>query len=386
MNVSHRKIILTLGALTAIGPLSIDMYLPAFPEIARTFGSTTAGVEASLASYFFGLALGQLFYGTATDRLGRKRPLYFGLVLYIVSSVACAFAPSVQSLVFLRFFQALGACSGMVVSRAMVRDLFDHRESARIFSLLMLVMGIAPIVAPLVGGYVTILAGWRGIFGIMAVFSALCLAAIAILLPETRGPNPEVRISRTLSAYASILRDKSFLGYVFAGGFGQAGMFAYITGSPYVFIDLFGVPAQSYGWIFGTNALGLIALSQLNGRLLRTKSPDQILRFALAVIAVAGVGLAIAGIAEAGFWIVAPLLFFYVATLGMMMPNTSAGALARHTTTAGSASALMGTCQFLCAFAASTFVSAFHNGSAVPMTWTIGTCGCLAWIVKRKLT
>lgn len=378
-------LVVILASLTAFSPLSIDMYLPSFPRIAADFGVEVAKIELSLASFFIGLSFGQLLYGSATDRFGRKRPLYFGLSLYLIASLGCAFAPNVETLIILRLFQALGACGGIVIARAMVRDLFDHSESARVFSLLMLIMGVAPILAPLVGGYVAFFFGWRAIFGIVSIISAICFAAVFRFLPETREPNPNVKLSKTFGIYFSIFKDKKFLGFALAGGLAQAGMFAYITGSPFVFINLFGVPAEYFGWIFGSNALGLIALSQVNGRLVRFYNPTNILRVCLLMTAIFSLLLIISGTFNFGFWGVAIPIFLYVASLGMILPNATAGALAEQTENAGSASALIGTLQYGLAAIASSLVSYFNNGTPLAMTAIIGVCGISAFIALNFL-
>lgn len=373
-------LVVILASLTAFAPLSIDMYLPSFPQIAADFSVTVAKVELSLTTFFVGLSLGQLLYGTATDRFGRKKPLYVGLSIYCAASLACAFAPDVETLITLRFFQALGACGGIVIARATVRDLFDHGESARVFSLLMLVMGVAPILAPLIGGYVALFFGWHAIFGIVSVISAISLAAVYKFLPETKEPNPDVRLSGTFGIYLNILRDKGFLGFTLAGGLAQAGMFAYITGSPFVFIELFGVPAEYFGWIFGANTLGLITLSQINARVVRSVNPTEILRACLFAAAFFGLLLIFAGVLNFGLWGVTIPIFLYVASLGMILPNATAGALSEQTDNAGSASALIGTLQYGLAAIVSSLVSYLGNGTSLPMTALIGTCGIAAFL------
>jgi DHA1 family bicyclomycin/chloramphenicol resistance-like MFS transporter len=378
-------LVIILASLTAFAPLSIDMYLPSFPQIAADFGVPAKKVELSLATFFIGLAFGQLLYGTATDRFGRKKPLYVGLSLYCAVSLICVFAPNIETLIILRFFQALGACGGIVIARATVRDLFDHSESARVFSLLMLIMGVAPILAPLIGGYVAHFLGWHAIFAIVSVISALCLAAVYRFLPETREPNPNVRLGRTFKIYWSILKDKKFLGFTLAVGLAQAGMFAYITGSPFVYINLFGVRAENYGWFFGSNALGMIALSQINGRLVRSYNPTKILRACLLVTAIFSLILIFAGILHFGFWGVAIPIFLYVASLGMILPNATAGALSEQAENAGSASALIGTLQYGAAAIASSLVSYFNNGTSLPMTALIGACGISAFLALNLL-
>lgn len=378
-------LVVILASLTAYAPLSIDMYLPAFPKIAETFGVEVTAVEVSLATFFIGLAFGQLLYGSVTDRFGRKKPLYVGLVIYFVASLLCSLAPNVESLIVLRFFQALGACGGIVIARASVRDMFDHSESARVFSLLLLVMGVAPILAPLFGGYITLFFGWRAIFVVVAACSAISLVAVYRFLPETREPDPTVRLSKTASIYAAILKNKRFLGFTLAGGFAQAGLFAYITGSPFVFIELFGVPSEHYGWIFGSNAVGLIFMSQVNSRLVQKFDPTTILRWALIMTALFGAFLITAGLLGFGFWGIVVAVFLYVASLGMIFPNSNAGALAADPERAGSASALLGSLQYAIAAIASTIVSHFNNGTAISMTVTIGVCGIAAFLALYLL-
>lgn len=380
-----KLLVIILASLTAFAPLSIDMYLPSFPQIAANFGVPVSTVELSLATFFVGVALGQLLYGTAADRFGRKRPLYVGLTIYCVASLLCAVSPNIETLIVLRFFQALGACGGIVIARAMVRDLFDHSESARVFSLLMLVMGVAPILAPLLGGYVALLFGWRAIFGVVAFMSAAVLVAVYRFLPETREPNPDVRVSQAAAIYGRLLTDRNFLGFTLAGGFAAAGMFAYITGSPFVFIELFGIPPENYGWIFGSNAFGLIALSQVNGRLVRNVDPTKILRVCLALSGVFSLFLIAAGLLNFGFWGIATAVFLFIASLGMIFPNSTAGALAEQRQHAGSASALIGSLQYGLAAIASSLVSYFNNGTTLSMTLTIGTCGVLAFFALNLL-
>lgn len=377
----YAAIVLILGTLTAFGPLSIDMYLPAFPSIASDFKASIATIQLSLTSFFLGLAIGQIFYGPLLDRFGRKPPVYVGLALYSLASFLCALAPNSETLIAARFLQALGACGGMVVARAVVRDLFHERDAARVFSLLMLVMGIAPILAPLIGGYVTLHWGWHSLFTILGVLSLTTLAAVFWVLPETRGPNPAFHLSSAFRTYMSILKSRRFMGFAASGGIAQAGMFAYITGSPFVFIELFQVPAENYGWIFGSNAFGLIAASQINIRLLRKYSPEKILRASFTILAVSGLALIVSSYFQLGFLAMLVPLFFFVGTLGLTLPNTSAAALAAEGARAGSASALLGTLQFTSAALSSAFVSGLDNGTSHPMSGTIAICGVLSFTV-----
>jgi len=368
--------------------MSIDMYLPSLPTLERAFSADAASVQLTLAAFFVGLALGQALYGPLVDRFGRRMPLYAGTTLYVLASAGCALAPSVQSLIVLRFAEAVGGCAGVVVARAVVRDLFDEQESARMFSLMMLVMGVAPILAPLAGGYLLLLSGWRSIFWALAVFGGLCLAGALLWLPETRSQRATTRggVGGAVTAYGQLLADRRFLGYTLAGGFAQAGMFAYISGSPVVFIDLYGVPAQHYGWLFGFNALGLIVASQLNRRLLVTHSAASILARANHANATCGIVLLLlASTGTGGFAGILVPLFGYVASLGFVFPNSAALAMAPQGQRAGSASALLGTVQFSAATLASIAVGLFHDGSARPMSAAIAACGVLAVLAQRLL-
>lgn len=375
------QIILILGVLAALGPLSIDMYLPAFAAIGADFGVTVDRVELSLASFFLGLSLGQLFYGTLTDRFGRKKPLYAGLVIYVLAAVGCAMARTIDQLIILRFLQALGACAGMVISRAVVRDLFDHRESARIFSALLLVMGIAPIVAPLAGGLIVKHSTWPLVFWICAVFASVTLAALVAFLPESKADDPQVKMSRAFHVYFEILRDREFIRNALAGGFAQAAMFAYITASPNVFINVFGVAEENFGWFFGANAAGLIMCAQINSRLVVKYQPSQILRVSISALAILALTLVVISLLGAGLWITWLPLFLFISTLGVTFPNSTAEGLKSQGARAGSASALIGTLQFVLAAFASAMVSAFHEASAFPMAVTMATCGTASALI-----
>lgn len=384
-NTPFALLILLLASLTAFGPLSIDMYLPAFPAIAENLNVPLSSVQMSLASFFIGLATGQIFYGPITDRFGRKKPLYVGLGIYALASLVCAFTKNVEMLILFRFLQALGSCAGVVISRAIVRDLFTHQETARVFSLLMLVMGVAPILAPFFGGYISEFFGWRAIFALMVIISTSCIVMLAIFLPETHQPDQRVHIKDSLKNYMQIIKDRHFMGYALAGGAAQAGLFAYITGSSFVFINLFGIPAKSFGWVFGSNAIGLIACSQINARLLKRLSYDVILEKIFVVLGVLGVVLALAGIFNWGFWGLAIPLFLFIAALGMTFPNATAGAMATQRKAAGSASALLGTLQYGIAALSSAAVSRLHDGTTLPMCAMIGFCGVLALALHRLL-
>lgn len=385
--------LILLGGLIAIGPMSIDMYLPAFPAIEQGLAAAPGTVQFTLSSFFIGLALGQLVYGPVSDRFGRRRPLMAGLALFSVASVGCALADSVAALAAWRFLQALGGCAGMVIVRAVVRDRCNARDAARAFSRLILVMGLAPMLAPLLGGWVVTALGWRGVFGVLTLYGLACLAAVAVGLPETHDTRhqPPLRLGRVTADYLSLFASRAFLGYTLVGGLAFAGMFAYIAGSPFVLIELYGIPAQHFGWVFGLNALGFVLASQVNARLLKRVALTRLLRRAVWVPALAGLYLALVAlvlVAQNGK--LAPYLvmlgfFLYVASLGFIGPNSAAASLATHGQLAGTASALMGAIQFGLATLAGALVGVWHDGTAWPLLALMALCGAGAWLAHRWL-
>ncbi|MFP2928820.1 multidrug effflux MFS transporter [Pyxidicoccus sp. 3LG] len=370
---------LLLGTLTAFAPLSIDMYLPALPRIAEDLQSSASVIQLTLASCFAGMALGQLFTGPLIDRLGRTRPLYAGLALYVLGSLGCALAPNAPALVGMRFVQALGGAVALVVPRAVVRDLWSGAEAAKTMSRLMLVVGVAPVLAPLLGGFVLGVSGWRTIFLVLAVVGAVALVAVLKTLPETA---PARTGTGTMgSRLKALLGDADFVGPALAGGFAYAGMFAYIAGSPFVFISLHGVKAEHFGWFFGANAVGLVVMAQLNRKLLEWIPLHRLLRLAVSLYALTAVGvLVVAWSGFLGLWGIAAALFLFVPTLGLVGPNSAAIALERHAAHAGLASAVFGALQFAAAAGASWTVSALNDGSTRPMGAVVAGAAALAWL------
>jgi DHA1 family bicyclomycin/chloramphenicol resistance-like MFS transporter len=276
-------LIFILGLLSAIGPFSIDMYLPGFPAIASDLHSSIARISLSLSSFFIGISAGQFLYGPLLDRFGRKKPLYIGLSIYLLCSIGCAMAASADLLILLRLLQALGGCVGMVASRAMVRDLFAVKDNAKVFSLLMLVVGVSPIVAPTLGGYISASLGWRYIFVVLSLLAVFILAAVHFILPESKEPDPGFSLlpKEIIKRFSLVIREPQFYTYAFTGSSASAGLYAYISGSPYVFMELYKVNEKQYGWIFAIIAMGLIGASQLNSILLKTYKSEQIIRVAL---------------------------------------------------------------------------------------------------------
>ncbi|MGE8147926.1 multidrug effflux MFS transporter [Pseudomonas frederiksbergensis] len=384
------RIILILGALTAFGPLAIDFYLPAFPAIAQSFGTDEKHVQMTLAAYFLGLSIGQLLYGPVADRFGRRIPLLTGVGLFTAASLACAFAPNLEWLMGARFIQALGGCAGMVISRAVVSDKCDAVGSAKVFSQLMLVMGLAPILAPMLGGLLVNTTGWQSIFLVLTGFSALAAVAVAIGLPESLPDYvPRQPLKGALRQYGRLLADPVYLGHALTGGLAVAGMFAYIAGSPFVFIKLYGVPAEHFGWLFGTNAAGFILVAQVNARMLAKRGPAFLLARTVWIYLGAGLTLlAVSSLHTEQLWPLLIPLFVCIASLGCILPNASACAMSGQGNRAGSASALLGCLQFSVAAGAATLVGVLHDGSAMPMAMVISLCGILvvsAAMLTRRL-
>lgn len=377
-------LIIILGLLTAIGPLSIDMYLPAFPDIAKGLHTSVSSVMLSLSSFFIGISVGQLIYGPLLERFGRKKPLYFGLIIYALSSLACATTVTVNSLIIFRLFQALGGCVGMVAARAMVRDLFAVEDNAKIFSTLMLVVAVSPIIAPTLGGYITAYFGWRYIFGILIAVIFLIILGIYFLLPESKKPDPDfsLRPASIFRNYAIIIKHPQFLIYAFTGAIAYAGLYSYISGSPYVFMVLFKVSERHYGWIFTVIAAGLIGASQCNNFLLRKYSSEQIIKAALLIQNI--IGIVLVSTSVFGFndmYVTIILILLFLSCQGCIFPNASALSMAAFGHNAGSASALMGFIQMSIGALMSAMVSFLHNGTSLPMTGVMALCSISASIL-----
>lgn len=377
MSTTPPRLIPILALLSAFGPMSIDMYLSALPSIAKEFGVGTAAAQATLSIYFIGLAIGQGLYGPLSDRFGRKPPLYVGLVIYIVASVGVAWTAAIGDMIAWRFLQAIGGCAGMVITRAIVRDHFDLHGSARVLSLLMLIMGVAPVLAPVVGSWLLQSVGWRAIFWVLAVYGVTCLVAVATGLRESLPPHGHrPRVRDALSVYRALLLDRRFIGYALAGSVAQAGMFAYISGSSFVFIDVYGLGPSTYAWIFGANSFGLVSAYQVNRYLLQRRSPKRVLALGNAVNGTAGVLLFLAAWTGAGgMTAYVLLLFFAIASLGFTFANAAASAMEAFPERAGSASALLGTIQFGLAAIAGSAVGHGHDGTPVPMALAVCLCG-----------
>ena len=378
------SILFILGGLSALAPFSIDMYLPAFPSIAKSLNTDISQVALSLTSYFIGISLGQLFYGPITDKFGRKKPLIFGLSVFLLASIGCALSPSINWLITMRVILALGGCVGMVVSRAVVRDLFPVSEIAKIFSILMLIVGVAPILAPTIGGWVLTVSSWRTIFYFLTAFSFILIVCVFFFLPESKNPNraKSLKAKDVLKDYADVFQEKTFLYYALASSIAMAGMFAYISGSPFVFMKFHSFTEQQYGWVFGGNAMGFIIGSQLNRVLLNKYSSLQVITFASFVL----LGISILMFSLFGLDLLSPgiliaMIFTFLFSLGLLVPNCTALALAPFTYNAGSASALIGFIQMITGAGVSALVSILHNGTVFPMAFGMFFCGTICFLI-----
>ncbi|MFI6056818.1 multidrug effflux MFS transporter [Streptomyces sp. NPDC051286] len=364
---------LVLGGLTALPPLSMDMYLPALPAVTDALHAPAATVQLTLTACLAGMALGQVVVGPMSDRWGRRRPLLLGMAVYVLATAICVFAPTAELLIGFRLLQGLAGAAGIVIARAVVRDLYDGVEMARFFSTLMLISGVAPIVAPLIGGQVLRFTDWRGIFAVLTVVGVVLTLVVWKWLHETLPPEERHSggIGDALRTMRGLLGDRVFTGYMIAGSLAFAALFAYVSASPFVVQEIYGASPQTFSLLFGINSIGLITVGQINGKLLVGRiSLDKALGFGLGVIVLAAVALLLmtSGVfGEVGLIPVAAGLFVLMSAMGLAMPNTNAQALMRTKHAAGSASALLGTSSFLIGAAASPLVGIAGEETAVPM-------------------
>lgn len=363
-------LVILLGSLTGMGPLAIDMYLGTLPQIAETLSATPAAAQATMATFLAGMAIGQIFYGPASDRVGRRAPLLLGSAIFLAASVGCALAANIEQLMVWRFIQALGACAGGVVARAIIRDRFDHLESARMLSLMMLIMGLAPILAPLLGTALLSLGGWRLNFWFMAAFGVAVGLAAFFQLKESRSEATAVQAAKEnpFQAYFALAHQPRLVGYALAGALNGATLFTYISASPGLIMGTYGISTAAFPIVFGLNAIGIVGSGQLNRMLLRRVGPDPVLARASLVAACIGVVLVLAAVTGiGGGWTVLPLIFLLLCSFGFMQGNTMAGALNVDPTRAGSISAAMGALSFATGALTSSLAALFHDGTARPM-------------------
>ena len=371
------RLIVWLGLLTAFSPLAIDMYLPAFPQMDRDLHAAPGRIELTLSLFLAGLAIGQYVIGPFSDRFGRRGPLLIGCGVYSLAALLCPLAPTVEWLIALRFVMGFSGAAGLVISRAIVRDLYDESRSAGVYSFMMMITGIAPIIAPLIGGFLLEHFQWHAIFWTLAGIGIICGGALVFDLPETlpRERRLQQSIAAVVRRSAAILADGRFLGYALAIGFSYGALFAYITGSPKIYINYFDVSAQAFSGYFASNAAVLLITAQLNRVLLRSFSPHALLRFA-AIVAFAGgvtlLGLTATGIG--GFWPFHVTLGICIATLGLIFPNATAAAMAPFGREAGNASAVLGLLQYIIGAFAGAAVGMLNGATPVAMAAVLAAC------------
>jgi len=380
-NGQRLTIILILGLLSAIGPFSIDMYLPGFPAIAKSLNTTVDRVAYTLASFFIGICFGQMLSGPLLDRFGRKRPLIIGMIIYIVASIGCALSPTIELLIVFRFLQALGGCVTMVAPRAIIRDVFPVHESAKIFSMMILILGVSPIIAPTTGSFLIASFGWYSVFLVLGAISLLVLLAVIFLLPESQQPDPEFSLKPgpILQSFGFVLRNRQFYVYTLSGSVAAAGLFAYLAGSPFVLLKFYGVTEQQYGLIFALIASGLITASQVNNLLLKKYTSIQIVKFTLMVQTAAGLCLFAGTLLSAlNLYSLIFLIFIFLSCQGFNFPNSSALSMEPFSKEAGSASALMGAMQMGCGALAAALVGMLNATTPAPMAGVMAGCGVWA--------
>lgn len=386
MNAKLIRMAIVLGLLSVIGPVAIDMYLPALPEIGGQLGASTSSVQISLMSFMAAFAVGQLIYGPISDMIGRKPPLYIGTLVFIAGSIGCALAPSVEWLIVSRFIQGIGGCAAMSLPRAIVRDEYTGAEAAQLFSLIMLVFSISPILAPLAGSVVIAFGDWRLLFWVMGAVGVFGLILSIVALKETRPKHlrTESTIGGAIRGYGSLLKDWNFLGLTFIGAFGMSAFMAFIGNSSFVFIEHYGLTPTEYSLAFSVNAISFFAVSQSTGFMVKRFGLQRVVRtavtgFALSMALLAGIF--VAGIDS--MWILSGLMFIAFGFLGLVLPTTGVLAMEEHGEFAGTASALMGTLQMVLGAVVMGIVGAFHDGTAIPMVLGFAVCAILAFILTQ---
>ncbi|MFS0839144.1 multidrug effflux MFS transporter [Paenibacillus sp. 1P03SA] len=387
-----RKITLAviLGSLSAFGPLSLDMYLPALPRLADDLHTTASLAQLSLTSCLLGLAIGQVFAGSISDIKGRRAPLMTGLAIYTAASLLCAIVPSIWGLIVLRFIQGMAGSAGIVLSRAVVRDMYSGSELTRFFSLLMLINGVAPILAPIAGGQLLQFTSWQGVFIVLALIGVIMLLASWKGLPETLPPDRRTKggVKQTVAVFKTLLRDRIFMGYALSQGLVAAAMFAYISGSPFVIQNIFGASPQMFSLFFAINGLGIILAGQIAGRLAGRVSETKLLISGLVIAGLGGVTLLAMILAGAGLTAILIPLFFVVSSVGIVNTAGFSLAMQNYGHSAGSASALLGLLSFIFGGLVAPLVGIAGSGTAVPMgiviaSSDVGAILCYYFMVKR---
>jgi DHA1 family bicyclomycin/chloramphenicol resistance-like MFS transporter len=382
------RLLVILGWLVALGPLSTDAYVPGLPDLRRDLDATAWSAQLTITTCLAGLAIGQILAGPLSDARGRRRPLLFGLALYTVAGLLCAVTTDIWALVALRAVQGVGGAFGIVIAYAAVRDRNSGPAAARYFAMLLLITGLAPVLSPLLGGQILRFTDWEGIFVVLAVLSGVLLLVSAVGMPETlpaeRRHSGELR--EMLPVLRRLLADRVFMGYTLANAFAFGAMFAYIGGSPFVLQDIHGLSPQGYSMVFAVNALGLVIAAQVSGRIVQRVGARKLLALGLGGSAVGGLAVLAAVVSEAGLGALLVALFVVVASVGLVMPNAAALALEDHGAVAGSASALLGCAQFLIGGVVAPFAGLAGVSSAVPLGVTVAVLGVASLLVFSVLT
>ncbi len=377
-------LVLILGILTALAPFSIDMYLPGFPAIAKSLHTTTEKVSLSLSGFFIGFSVGQLLYGPLLDRFGRKNPLYVGLVIYIIASIGCYFVGSIQMLIGFRFLQAIGSCAATVAAMAMVRDIFPLKDNAKVFALLILILGLSPMLAPTVGGYITAAFGWRLIFVILTGIAVLILLTVIFFLPESYQPDPSYSLKPVpiISSFWLVIKNPQFFTYALCGAVAFSALFSYLAASPFVFMDVYGLSSKAYGLIFALLSVGLIGSSQVNSMLIRKFKSEQIVNVSLSCLVIVSILFLVGSVyGWLNMYGIIVLIFAVLCCVGITYPNTSALSLAPFTKNAGTAAALLGAVQMTIGTFTSIVVSMFKSRSTIPMAGLIASAAIIAFLI-----
>ncbi|TDN68729.1 Bcr/CflA family multidrug efflux MFS transporter [Paraburkholderia sp. BL10I2N1] len=384
------RLILLLGALAACGPISIDMYLPSLPSIAQAFSVAAGAAQSTLTSFMFGFSIGMLLYGPLSDSFGRRPVLLGGIVMYVLASVACALSFSIGSLMLFRFVQALGAGAASVLARAIARDAHEPTDAARVLSMLAIVTSIGPLLAPLIGGQLLLLGGWRAVFVTLTIFGAVCAVTAFLRVPETwpREKRASSAVLQSFAAYGKLLRDPVAWGHMLCGGMAFASMFAYITATPFVYIEYFHVSAQHYGFLFGLNIIGIMLGNLLNTRFVGRLGPLPIISFAATISTVASLFVALVCLTGwGGLWSIVAGLFFVVGVVGVLAADCTTELMHRYPRNAGAAAAVFGAMQLALGAVASVAVGLWQGGTPKGMGATIGVTGLLCyvgrWLVIR---
>ncbi|PJC87751.1 Bcr/CflA family drug resistance efflux transporter [Vibrio sp. HA2012] len=383
-------LLLVLGAIGALTPFAIDMYLPAMPIIAKDLGVDAGAVQITLTTYTAGFAIGQLIHGPLADSFGRRPVLIFGIVFFAVGSVACALTSDIDTLTYIRAAQGFAGAAAAVIIQAVVRDMFDREEFARTMSFIILVITVAPLIAPMFGGYLSVWFGWRSVFWFLTIVALLVILAVYWKIPETlpEEKRQPLRLKTTMQNYIRLSMNPVVVGLVLSGAFSFSGMFAFLTAGSFVYIDIYGVPPTQFGYLFGLNIVCLITMTSINSRLVIRKGSHSMMRLGLTIQMVAGLGLFIGWLFDLGLWGIVPFVMCYAGTLSTIGSNATALLLSGYPDMAGTASSLAGTLRFGMGSIVGTIVAAMPGDAAWPMILMMSLCallsGVMYWTLGKK--